>query len=101
MKKILLLCQAGMSTSLLVKKMTEAAQKKGIEAEIKAVGLEKFQENMDQYDVFLLGPQVKYKKAELEKIAAEVGKKVEVINTVDYGMMRGDKVLDFALGLIK
>lgn len=101
MKKILLLCQAGMSTSLLVKKMTEAAQKKGIEAEIKAVGLEKFQENIDQYDVFLLGPQVKYKKAELEKIAAEVGKKVEVINTVDYGMMRGDKVLDFALGLIK
>lgn len=101
MKKILLLCQAGMSTSLLVKKMTEAAQKKGIEAEIKAVGLEKFQENMDQYDVFLLGPQVKYKKAELEKIAAELGKKVEVINTVDYGMMRGDKVLDFALGLIK
>lgn len=101
MKKILLLCQAGMSTSLLVKKMTEAAQKKGIEAEIKAVGLEKFQENLDQYDVFLLGPQVKYKKAELEKIAAEVGKKVEVINTVDYGMMRGDKVLDFALGLIK
>lgn len=101
MKKILLLCQAGMSTSLLVKKMTEAAQKKGIEAEIKAVGLEKFQENTDQYDVFLLGPQVKYKKAELEKIAAEVGKKVEVINTVDYGMMRGDKVLDFALGLIK
>lgn len=100
MKKILLLCAAGMSTSLMVKKMTEAAEKKGIEVEIKATGLEKFQENLDTYDVFLLGPQVKYKKAELEKIAATVGKKVEVINTVDYGMMRGDKVLDFALGLM-
>ena len=100
MKKILLLCAAGMSTSLMVKKMTEAAEKKGIEVEIKAIGLEKFQENLDTYDVFLLGPQVKYKKAELEKIAAPVGKKVEVINTVDYGMMRGDKVLDFALGLM-
>ena len=82
MKKILLLCAAGMSTSLMVKKMTEAAAKKGIEAEIKAVGLEKFEENLNNYDVFLLGPQVKYKKAELEKIAATVGKKVEVINTV-------------------
>ena len=100
MKKILLLCAAGMSTSLMVKKMTEAAEKKGIEVEIKAIGLEKFQENLDTYDVFLLGPQVKYKKAELEKIAATVGKKVEVISTVDYGMMRGDKVLDFALGLM-
>ena len=76
MKKILLLCAAGMSTSLMVKKMTEAAEKKGIEVEIKAIGLEKFQENLDTYDVFLLGPQVKYKKAELEKIAATVGKKV-------------------------
>ena len=100
MKKILLLCAAGMSTSLMVKKMTEAAEKKGIEVEIKAIGLEKFQENLDTYDVFLLGPQVKYKKAKQEKISATVGKKVEVINTVDYGMMRGDKVLDFALGLM-
>lgn len=74
MKKILLLCAAGMSTSLMVKKMTEAAEKKGIEVEIKAIGLEKFQENLDTYDVFLLGPQVKYKKAELEKIAATVRK---------------------------
>ena len=40
MKKILLLCAAGMSTSLMVKKMTEAAEKKGIEVEIKAIGLE-------------------------------------------------------------
>lgn len=100
MKKILLLCSNGMSTSLMVKKMLEAAEKKGIEVEIKAVGLEMFKENLDKYDVFLLGPQIKYRKAEFEKIAAEVGKKVEVINTIDYGMMKGDKVLDFALSLI-
>ncbi|MGY0394713.1 MULTISPECIES: PTS sugar transporter subunit IIB [unclassified Fusobacterium] len=100
MKKILLLCSNGMSTSLMVKKMLEAAEKKGIEVEIKAVGLEMFKENLDKYDVFLLGPQIKYRKAEFEKMAAEVGKKVEVINTIDYGMMKGDKVLDFALGLI-
>lgn len=100
MKKILLLCSNGMSTSLMVKKMLEAAEKKGIEVEIKAVGLEMFKDNLDKYDVFLLGPQIKYRKAEFEKIAAEVGKKVEVINTIDYGMMKGDKVLDFALGLI-
>ena len=101
MKKILLLCQNGMSTSLLVKKMIEAAEKKGIEAEIKAVGLDNFEDNLDKYDVFLLGPQVKYKKTDLAKKAEAVGKKLDVINTVDYGMMRGDKVLDFALNLIK
>lgn len=100
MKKILLLCDAGMSTSLMVKKMKEAAEKKGIETEIAAVSISKFEENLDKYDVFLLGPQVKYKKAKLEPVAAAVGKKVDVINTVDYGMMKGDKVLDQALALI-
>ena len=34
MKKILLVCAAGMSTSLLVNRMKEAAEKKGVEVEI-------------------------------------------------------------------
>ena len=97
MKKILLLCDAGMSTSLMVKKMKEAAVKKGVEVEINALSIAKFQENLGNYDV---GPQVKYKKAELAAVAETVGKKVEIINTMDYGMMKGDKVLDLALSLI-
>lgn len=38
MTNILLVCSAGMSTSMMVKKMQEAAAAKGIEAEIWAVG---------------------------------------------------------------
>ena len=38
MIKILLACNAGMSTSLLVENMKKAAQEKGLEIEIKAVG---------------------------------------------------------------
>ena len=37
MKKILLVCNAGMSTSMLVLKMEKAAQDKGIEMEVKAL----------------------------------------------------------------
>ncbi|MGB6127490.1 MAG: PTS sugar transporter subunit IIB [Psychrilyobacter sp.] len=100
MKKILLLCSAGMSTSIVVKKMREAAEKKEIECEIEAMGLEQFHSNLDKYDVFLLGPQVRFKKDELNKLAQEVNKTVEVINSMDYGMMKGEKILDFALELI-
>ena len=50
MKKILLLCDAGMSTSLMVKKMKEAAVKKGVEVEINALSIAKFQENLGNYD---------------------------------------------------
>ncbi len=100
MKKILLLCSAGMSTSMVVQKMEKAAEEKGIEAKIDAVGLEMFHEKLSEYDTFLLGPQVRFKKDEFAKIAAEVGKKVEVINPIDYGSLNGAKVLDFALDLI-
>lgn len=97
MKKILLLCDNGMSTSVIVKKMQAAAEERGIEVDIKAVSCMGFQENLDLYDIFLLGPQVKFKKNELNTIAAAKNKKVEVIDSMDYGLMKGDKILDFAL----
>ena len=100
MKKILLLCSAGMSTSMIVKKMQDAAITKNIEVQIEAVGLERFHSKLNEYDVFLLGPQVRFKKNELSKIASEVGKKVDVINSMDYGMMKGKEILEFALSLI-
>ena len=99
MKKILLLCAAGMSTSIVVKKMLEAAKNKNLDVHIEALPLESFNENLDKFDLFLLGPQVRFKKADFEKIANSVGKKVEVINQMDYGMMKGDKILDWALNL--
>lgn len=37
MKNIVLCCAAGMSTSMLVQRMQDAAQKKGVEVSIKAV----------------------------------------------------------------
>ncbi|WP_426711017.1 PTS sugar transporter subunit IIB [Cetobacterium sp. SF1] len=101
MKKILLLCSAGMSTSMVVKKMEAAAAAENIEVKIDAVGLEQFHELLSQYDVFLLGPQVRFKKPELAPIAAQAGKPLEVIDTMSYGTLNGKKILDFALSLAK
>lgn len=100
MKKILLLCAAGMSTSIVVKKMREAAKVKNLDVQIEAQPLETFEENLNNFDIFLLGPQVRFKKADFEKIAIKAGKKVEIINQMDYGMMKGEKILDWALKLI-
>lgn len=100
MKNILLVCSAGMSTSIIVKKMLEAAKEKGIDVHIEAVGLNKVEERADEFELFLLGPQIKYRKDEIDKIAEAKNKKVALINTMDYGLMRGDKILDFALELL-
>ncbi|UNF61395.1 PTS sugar transporter subunit IIB [Spiroplasma poulsonii] len=60
MKKILLVCSAGMSTSILVKKMEDAAEGMDIDVHVEAKAMAEAQSVLDDYDVILLGPQVKY-----------------------------------------
>ena len=76
-KTIMLVCSAGMSTSLLVTKMQKAADAKGLDTDIFAVSA-----------------------SEADQRLAPKGIPLEVINMADYGMMNGEKVLDQALTLI-
>lgn len=55
--KIRLFCAAGMSTSLLVTKMREAAKAMGIDADIEAAGETRMNEETEGCDVALLGPR--------------------------------------------
>lgn len=96
MKKILLVCNAGMSTSMLVQKMQNAAKEMGVGIEIQAKSITDATNDIDVVDILLLGPQIAYQKAELEKMAK--GRiPVETIDMRDYGTMNGKKVLQFAL----
>ncbi|CAH0308046.1 Lichenan-specific phosphotransferase enzyme IIB component [Peribacillus sp. Bi96] len=97
---ILLVCSAGMSTSLLVTKMEKAAEAKGIEAKIWAVSADQAGENIDNADVLLLGPQVRYLLNDVKKMAESKPVVVDVINQVHYGLMNGEAVLETALGLV-
>lgn len=101
MKQITLVCAAGMSTSMLVQKMVKAATEKGIAAEIRATSESTFKEYADKTDVLLIGPQVGYLEQDFKTKYEPKGIKVQVINTVDYGMMNGEKVLVDALNLLE
>ncbi|UOY91006.1 PTS sugar transporter subunit IIB [Ectobacillus sp. JY-23] len=96
---ILLVCSAGMSTSLLVTKMEEAARNKGIAAKIWAVSGDAAREHIEEADVLLLGPQVRYLLGAMQKLGAEKGVAVDVINTMHYGLMNGEAVLEAAVAL--
>ena len=100
MYKIMLCCSAGMSTSMLVRKMVEAAKERDLPVKIDAYGVSEFDIQYPQYQVVLLGPQVKYMLKSLSDKAATQNIPVQPIDTMDYGMQRGDKVLDYALSLI-
>lgn len=98
MKKILLVCSAGMSTSLMVTKMQAEADARGIETKIWAVADAKAQTEVEEADCILLGPQVRFLLSKIQGFAGD--KPVAVIDMAAYGMMDGKKVLDQALALL-
>ena len=101
-KEIMLVCAAGMSTSLLVTKMQAAADEKGLDAEIFAVPAPEVDDILSEkkVDVLLLGPQVRYLLDQFTEKLAQKNIPVGVIPMVDYGMMNGSKVLALAEELI-
>ena len=101
-KTIMLACSAGMSTSLLVSKMQNAAKEKGKDYKIFATAASGIQDEIDKEhpDVLLLGPQVQYMEDSVKKITDEAGIPLAVINMQDYGMMNGEHVLETAQELM-
>lgn len=91
MRNIVLVCMAGMSTSLLVNKMREAAAADGYECEINAYATSAVGEYGGDADVILLGPQVRFQLDSIRKKFPD--KPVEVINMMDYGTMNGKNVI--------
>lgn len=100
MKKIMLVCSAGMSTSLLVTKMEKSAEDKNINVEIFAKSESEAKNHYDSVQLVLLGPQVRYLKKKLQKDLADKDLVVEVINSLNYGTMNGEKVLENAMGIL-
>ncbi len=98
MKKIVLLCAAGMSTSILIQRMRDAAKDEGLECTIDAFPTSLAHIQGKDADVVLLGPQVKF---ELRKVQGLLSCPVDVIDMVSYGMLNGKKVLEQAIKLME
>jgi PTS system cellobiose-specific IIB component len=101
MYKIALVCQHGASTGLCVRKMIEAAEKLGIESSITAYSDSQMDNLVEDMDCILLGPQLMFKKEQFKNEYPEHAGKITVINTMDFGMMNGEKILKDAIALIE
>ena len=97
--KIILLCGAGMSASLMAKRMEKAAEKQGIKADITARAYTQADAFSDDVDLYLLGPQIAYFEARCKE--QNPNTPVYVINSLDYGTMNGEKVFHDALKAIE
>lgn len=94
MRKIVLMCAAGMSTSMLVRKMQEAAKAMDYECTIAAYPTSEAPTEGKDADIILLGPQVRF---QVSKIKSQCpGVIVEPIEMRMYGRMDGKGVIEFA-----
>lgn len=103
MKKVYLFCSAGMSTSMLASAMQGVADDHKLPMSVKAFPDAKIGEiiEADRPDVILLGPQVKFRYEEICNQYGHENIPIAVIDSGDYGMMDGEKVLKFAIKLLK
>lgn len=92
MRKIVLFCAAGMSTSVMVQKMQEAAAAQQYDCEIAAYSISELNTYGPDADIILLGPQIRFN---LNKVRKQLPDKiVEVIDMRAYGMMDGKAIID-------
>lgn len=99
MKKFYLFCSAGMSTSLLASKMQKVADANKIPVEVKAFPIGTMGDVIEKHnpDCILLGPQVKYLYEDTKKRYSALNKPIFVIDSEDYGVMNGERVLKTAI----
>lgn len=98
MKRIILVCSAGMSTSILVEKMKTEAANRGLEVNIIAKANAGLESERGNWDCCLVGPQIRFAQAQ---VADALQIPTEVIDMRTYGMGDGAAALDQALALIK
>ena len=90
--RIMLACCAGMSTSLVVSRMEESAKQQGKDYKIWAVEQGQIEEELGNFDVLLVGPQVRHIQRKVSKIVGDKAP-IGVIDAVAYGRCDGAAVL--------
>lgn len=91
--KVRLYCAGGMSTSLLVCKIEQAATDEGVDIDIIAHGVSSIEREIDpSVDVVLIGPQIGYQKSQVKKVCDLYGIPMDVIPMTDYGVVNGKGV---------
>lgn len=86
MKKVLIICAAGISSSLIAKKATEYFHENSKETLVKAssvmAGIKSIAS--DEYDLYLVSPQTRQYYDDLTKAAVKRGKPIEILPAQAY-----------------
>lgn len=88
MKNIMLVCNAGMSTGILAKKIEQAS---GNTLKVQAYSESEYTDYLEGKDLVMIGPQIRFL---MPQIKAAVDVPVHAINPMKYGLMDGQGVYE-------
>lgn len=91
---ITMICNLGMSTSMLVDKMIEYAKGKGIEVDIEARAFQRIDDRIHRTNILLIGPQVRHLTKKFQEQYGASIPVIETMNMTDYALVRVDHIFD-------
>lgn len=97
MKRVLLCCSAGMSTSILVKKMMDWFDDNDIDIRVEAMPLSQAQARINEFDIVLIAPQIGHAINEVKELTSSP---IKIIPGEIYQTGSGKEVAQLALGML-
>jgi len=99
--KILLVCAGGFSTTMMMDAMKEVVEKSAKlnieDFPMEAIGVDMFENKVDEYDVILVGPQLSHKYSYIKEVAEKKGEPTVLLNSEIYGKMDGATAVKLAI----
>lgn len=95
---ILLICSAGVTTTVMADKMMKVVQEKGKDCKVWAVEENEVVQELERNpaDIVLVGPQIKFKLKAIQKRCEKFQIPVLCIDPRDFGMGNAENVIKFA-----
>lgn len=100
--KLLFICGNGVSSSMIAMKTAQAGRKLGFDVDSEANSYAQLSEFVDEFDIVMVAPQVKFNENIISEICEEHHKKYVMIDPLAYASLNGNKVfgqVQEALGL--
>lgn len=102
-RSILLFCDAGMSTSIMVKKMQTVCEDHNMPFAVSAHPIAQAVDLVEKKNpvIVLLGPQVKFMEDKMHKLLDSFDVPIDVIDSSIYGAMNGEEVMKSVIRVLK
>ena len=90
---IVLVCNLGVSTSLLVESMKKYLPEG---SKVEAIPVGDIEDRINEFDIVMIGPQVAFREKRIREIAEKNGKAAGLIDPRNYGRNNGDLIVKHA-----